>query len=50
MDSVETLIPDNEDNHLVVVLSFYEDYKRIPSATAIYYCPFAISLKSFMQI
>ena len=25
MDSVETLIPDNEGNHLVVVLSFYDD-------------------------
>ena len=25
MKSVETLIPDNEGNHLVVVLSLYED-------------------------
>ena len=25
MESVETLIPDNEGNHLVVVLNFYED-------------------------
>lgn len=24
MESVETLIPDNEGNHLVVVLNFYE--------------------------
>lgn len=28
MESVETLIPDNEDNHLVVVLSFYEDRQK----------------------
>lgn len=25
MDSIEILIPDNEGNHLVVVLSFYDD-------------------------
>lgn len=25
MDSIETLIPDNEGNHLVVVLSFYDE-------------------------
>lgn len=25
MESVETLIPDNEGNHLVVVLYFYDD-------------------------
>ena len=29
MESVETLIPDNEGNHLVVVLSFYEDNQKI---------------------
>lgn len=28
MESVETLIPDNEGNHLVVVLSFYEDSQK----------------------
>lgn len=28
MESVETLIPDNEGNHLVVVLSFYEDDQK----------------------
>ena len=28
MESVETLIPDNEGNHLVVVLYFYEDYDK----------------------
>ncbi|MDE6370208.1 MAG: hypothetical protein K2K92_01810 [Duncaniella sp.] len=28
MESIETLIPDNEGNHLVVVLSFYEDYEK----------------------
>lgn len=36
MESVETLIPDNEGNHLVVVLNFYDDSQktatfRIPS-------------------
>lgn len=25
METIETLIPDNEDNHLVVVLYFYDD-------------------------
>lgn len=25
MDPIETLIPDNEGNHLVVVLSFYDE-------------------------
>lgn len=25
MEPIETLIPDNEGNHLVVVLTFYED-------------------------
>jgi len=39
IDSVETLIPDNEGNHLVVVLNFYEDSQktdtfRIPSEFA----------------
>ncbi len=39
METVETLIPDNEGNHLVVVLYFYdEDYKvvtfQIPSEFA----------------
>ena len=29
MESVETLIPDNEGNHLVIVLSFYEDSQKI---------------------
>ena len=29
MESVETLIPDNEGNHLVVVLNFYEDNQKI---------------------
>lgn len=28
MESVETLLPDNEGNHLVVVLSFYEDIQK----------------------
>ncbi|MBD5321944.1 MAG: hypothetical protein HDS01_04120 [Bacteroides sp.] len=28
MESVETLIPDNEGNHLVVVLSFYENSQK----------------------
>jgi len=28
MDSVETLIPDNEGNHLVIVLNFYEDSQK----------------------
>jgi len=28
MESVETLIPDNEGNHLVVVLNFYEDSQK----------------------
>lgn len=28
MESVETLIPDNEGNHLVVVLNFYEDVQK----------------------
>lgn len=28
MESVETLIPDNEGNHLVVVLNFYEDNQK----------------------
>ena len=25
MESIETIIPDNEGNHLVIVLSFYDD-------------------------
>lgn len=25
MESIETLIPDNEGNHLVVILYFYDD-------------------------
>ena len=29
MESIETLIPDNEGNHLVVVLSFYEENQKI---------------------
>ena len=29
MESIETLIPDKEGNHLVVVLSFYEDSQKI---------------------
>lgn len=29
MDSVETLIPDNEGNHLVVVLAFYDYSEKI---------------------
>lgn len=29
MESIETIIPDNEGNHLVVVLSFYEDNDKI---------------------
>lgn len=29
MEAVETLIPDNEGNHLVVVLSFYEKDQKI---------------------
>lgn len=29
METVETLIPDNEGNHLVVVLNFYEDSQKI---------------------
>lgn len=28
METVETLIPDNEGNHLVVVLNFYEDSQK----------------------
>ena len=28
METVETLIPDNEGNHLVVVLSFYEEDQK----------------------
>ncbi|MBD5179858.1 MAG: hypothetical protein HDT01_01005 [Bacteroidales bacterium] len=28
METVETLIPDNKGNHLVVVLSFYEDNQK----------------------
>lgn len=28
MESVETLIPDNEGNHLVVALNFYEDSQK----------------------
>lgn len=28
MESVETLIPDNEGNHLVVVLNFYDDSQK----------------------
>ena len=28
MESVETLIPDNEGNHLVVVLNFYEEDQK----------------------
>ena len=28
MEAIETLIPDNEGNHLVVVLSFYEDSQK----------------------
>lgn len=28
MESIETLIPDNEGNHLVVVLNFYEDCQK----------------------
>ena len=28
MESIETLIPDNEGNHLVVVLNFYEDSQK----------------------
>lgn len=28
MESIETLIPDNEGNHLVVVLSFYDDGEK----------------------
>lgn len=31
MESVETLIPDNEGNHLVVVLNFYEDRQKADS-------------------
>ena len=29
MEPIETLIPDNEGNHLVVVLSFYEENQKI---------------------
>ncbi len=29
METAETLIPDNEGNHLVVVLNFYEDSQKI---------------------
>lgn len=29
MESIETLIPDNEGNHLVVVLRFYEDSQKV---------------------
>lgn len=29
MESVETIIPDNEGNHLVVVLSFYDDNDKV---------------------
>lgn len=28
MESVETLIPDNEGNHLVVVLNFYDEEQK----------------------
>ena len=28
MESIETLIPDNEGNHLVVVLTFYDDVDK----------------------
>lgn len=28
MESIETLIPDNEGNHLVVVLNFYDDSQK----------------------
>ena len=28
MESVDTLIPDNEGNHLVVVLTFYDEYQK----------------------
>lgn len=28
METVETLIPDNEGNHLVVALSFYDDSQK----------------------
>ncbi len=31
MESVETLIPDNEGNHLVVVLSFYDNNEKTDS-------------------
>ncbi len=29
MESIETLIPDNEGNHLVVVLSFYDNIEKL---------------------
>ena len=29
MDCIETLIPDNEGNHLVVVLTFYGDNEKV---------------------
>ncbi|MDE7402877.1 MAG: hypothetical protein K2M87_05655 [Muribaculaceae bacterium] len=29
MESIESLIPDNEGNHLVVVLSFYDDTQKL---------------------
>ena len=29
MESIETIIPDNEGHHLVVVLSFYEDNDKV---------------------
>lgn len=28
MESIETLIPDNEGNHLVVVLTFYDNSQK----------------------
>ena len=29
MESIEAIIPDNEDNHLVVVLSFYDNNDKV---------------------
>ena len=44
METVETLIPDNEGNHLVVVLSFYEDSQKYATCATLNYLYFIRNL------